>query len=97
MRYSVPSRFLREIPAELMEEVRPAMVVSRPIYRRPETSFGAVTGGGPRLGQRVRHGKFGEGIVMRSSGSGAHALIEVNFESSGTKTLVLAYANLELM
>jgi DNA helicase-2/ATP-dependent DNA helicase PcrA len=97
MRYSVPSRFLREIPAELMEEVRPAMVVSRPIYRRPETAFGAVTGGGPRLGQRVRHGKFGEGIVMRSSGSGAHALIEVNFESSGTKTLVLAYANLELM
>jgi hypothetical protein len=34
---------------------------------------------------------------MRSSGSGAHTLIEVNFEASGTKTLVLAYANLELM
>jgi DNA helicase-2/ATP-dependent DNA helicase PcrA len=96
MRYSVPSRFLREIPAELMEEVRPAMVVSRPIYRRAEAPLGAI-GGGPKLGQRVRHGKFGEGIVMRSSGSGAHTLIEVNFESSGTKTLVLAYANLELM
>jgi DNA helicase-2/ATP-dependent DNA helicase PcrA len=96
MRYSVPSRFLREIPAELMEEVRPAMVVSRPIYRRTESSLGG-NAGGPRLGQRVRHGKFGEGIVMRSSGSGAHTLIEVNFESGGTKTLVLAYANLELM
>jgi DNA helicase-2/ATP-dependent DNA helicase PcrA len=45
----------------------------------------------------VRHGKFGEGVVMRSSGSGAHTLIEVNFEASGTKTLVLAYANLEVM
>jgi DNA helicase-2/ATP-dependent DNA helicase PcrA len=96
MRYSVPSRFLREIPAELLEEVRPAMVVSRPLYRPSESSLGGVAGG-PRLGQRVRHGKFGEGIVMRSSGSGAHTLIEVNFEGSGTKTLVLAYANLELM
>jgi len=96
MRYSIPSRFLREIPAELMEEVRPAMVVSRPIYRRTDAPELAVAGG-MKLGQRVRHGKFGEGIVLRSSGSGAHTLIEVNFEASGTKTLVLAYANLELM
>ena len=96
MRYSVPSRFLREIPAELMEEVRPAMVVARPIYRRQDAAP-ALLGGGLKLGQRVRHGKFGEGIVMRSSGSGAHTLIEVNFESGGVKTLVLAYANLEVM
>ena len=96
MRYSVPSRFLREIPAELMEEVRPAMVVSRPVYRRSETTEIAIAGG-LKLGQRVRHGKFGEGIVLRSSGSGAHTLIEVNFESGGTKTLVLAYANLQVM
>jgi DNA helicase-2/ATP-dependent DNA helicase PcrA len=95
-RFSIPSRFLREIPAELMEEVRPGLVVARPIYRRSETAAGAI-GGGIRLGQRVRHGKFGEGVVMRSSGSGAHTLIEVNFEASGTKTLVLAYANLEVM
>ncbi|RPI59287.1 MAG: hypothetical protein EHM50_09435 [Lysobacterales bacterium] len=96
MRYSVPSRFLREIPAELMEEVRPAMVVARPIYRRAETAQSSLAGG-LKLGQRVRHGKFGEGIVLRSSGSGAHTLIEVNFEAGGTKTLVLAYANLEVM
>jgi ATP-dependent DNA helicase UvrD/PcrA len=94
-RFSIPSRFLREIPAELVEEVRPAMVVSRPIYRRaaPEVSLG----GGVRLGQRVRHGKFGEGIVLNSEGSGAHARVQVNFEGSGTKWLVVAYANLELM
>ena len=36
-RFSIPSRFLREIPAELIEEVRPAMVVSRPIYRRADS------------------------------------------------------------
>src|SRR5262245_20938853 len=95
-KYSIPSRFLREIPAELVEEVRPALVVSRPVYRRSET-LGGTIGGGLKLGQRVRHGKFGEGVVMRSSGSGAHTLIEVNFETNGTKTLVLAYANLEVM
>jgi DNA helicase-2/ATP-dependent DNA helicase PcrA len=93
-RFSIPSRFLREIPAELIEEVRPAMVVSRPIYRRADSSPQV---GGVRLGQRVRHGKFGEGIVLNSEGSGAHARVQVNFEREGTKWLVVAYANLELM
>jgi DNA helicase-2/ATP-dependent DNA helicase PcrA len=93
-RFSVPSRFLREIPAELIEEVRPAMVVSLPIYRRAES---APQVGGVRLGQRVRHGKFGEGVVLNSEGSGAHARVQVNFEREGTKWLVVAYANLELM
>jgi DNA helicase-2/ATP-dependent DNA helicase PcrA len=94
-RFSVPSRFLREIPAELIEEVRPAMVVSRPVYRRAAPAESIA--GGVRLGQRVRHGKFGEGIVLSSEGSGAHARVQVNFEGSGTKWLVVAYANLELM
>jgi DNA helicase II / ATP-dependent DNA helicase PcrA len=92
--FATQSRFLREVPAELIEEVRPAMVVSRPIYRRPE-AFSQQ--GGMRLGQRVRHGKFGEGIVLNAEGSGAHARVQVNFERDGTKWLVLAYANLELM
>jgi DNA helicase-2/ATP-dependent DNA helicase PcrA len=92
--FATQSRFLREIPAELLEEVRPAMVVSRPLYRRPEA---LPHQGGMRLGQRVRHGKFGEGIVLSAEGSGAHARVQVNFEREGTKWLVLAYANLELM
>jgi DNA helicase-2/ATP-dependent DNA helicase PcrA len=91
--FSTPSRFIREIPAELMEDVRPTMVVSRPLFRRSYTE----SPGGVRLGQRVRHGKFGEGIVLNSEGSGAHARIQVNFERAGTKWLVVAYANLELM
>ena len=70
------------------------MVVSRPIYRRRRRGASAS---GVRLGQRVRHGKFGEGIVLNSEGSGAHARVQVNFEGSGTKWLVVAYANLELM
>jgi DNA helicase II / ATP-dependent DNA helicase PcrA len=93
-RFSIPSRFLREIPAELVEEVRPAMIVSRPIYRRAESHTQI---GGMRLGQRVRHGRFGEGVVLNSEGSGAHARVQVNFEREGPKWLVVAYANLELM
>jgi DNA helicase-2/ATP-dependent DNA helicase PcrA len=92
--FATQSRFIREIPVELIEEVRPAMVVSRPLYRRTTTS---QQQSGVRLGQRVRHGKFGEGIVLNSEGSGAHARVQVNFEREGTKWLVVAYANLEVM
>ena len=52
---------------------------------------------GIQLGQRVRHGKFGEGVVLSCEGSGAHARVQVNFEGAGTKWLVMSYANLELM
>ncbi len=92
--YSTPSRFIREIPAELVNEVRPAMKVARPLYRRDTAAFEAA---GVRLGQRVRHRRFGEGVVLNSEGDGAHARVQVNFETGGTKWLVLAYANLELM
>ena len=93
--YGTPSRFIREIPEDLLEEVRPAMSVSRPIYRpsRPVQMESAPV----KLGQRVRHGKFGDGVVLNSEGSGSHARVQVNFENGGTKWLVLAYANLELM
>jgi DNA helicase-2/ATP-dependent DNA helicase PcrA len=50
---------------------------------------------GMRLGARVRHGKFGEGIVLNVEGNGPHARVQVNFESQGTKWLMLQYANLE--
>lgn len=92
--HCTPSRFLREIPAELVDEVRPSMTVARPLYRREPA---AQQAGGIRLGQRVRHGKFGEGVVLNSEGDGAHARVQVNFEAGGTKWLVLAYANLELV
>ena len=65
------------------------------MYRRPSIHEADSTG--VRLGQRVRHGKFGEGVVLNSEGNGAHARVQVNFERAGTKWLVLAYANLELM
>ena len=60
--------------------------------RRPDPS--AATAAPFKLGQRVRHASFGEGVVLSYEGAGAHTLIEVNFAGAGRKRLVLAYANL---
>jgi DNA helicase-2/ATP-dependent DNA helicase PcrA len=95
--YGTPSRFIREIPAELLEEIRPRIQVSRPVYvpRRSGAVEEDPAPGGIRLGQRVRHGKFGEGVILNLQGQGSHAQVQVNFERQGTKWLMLAYANLE--
>jgi DNA helicase-2/ATP-dependent DNA helicase PcrA len=97
--YPQPSRFLREVPPELMEEVR-GRGVSRPAAARaPVPAAAGVMGGGDtggfHLGQRVTHPKFGEGVVLNSEGRGAQARIQVNFQGVGSKWLVLAYARLE--
>jgi DNA helicase-2/ATP-dependent DNA helicase PcrA len=52
---------------------------------------------GFRLGQRVRHPKFGEGVVLNAEGQGGSARIHVNFEAVGAKWLVVAYANLQVL
>jgi len=72
--------------------------VSRPLYtgRGPELAE-EPPAYGMRLGSRVRHGKFGEGIVLRLDGQGQAAQVEVNFERLGSKVLMLAYANLEVL
>lgn len=94
--YTTPSRFIREIPPDLVEEVRPSFSAGRQAYRRGAAALEPESSG-VKLGQRVRHRKFGDGIVLNSEGSGAHARVQVNFERAGTKWLVLAYAKLELM
>ncbi|MBN8280612.1 MAG: DNA helicase II, partial [Gammaproteobacteria bacterium] len=91
------SRFISEIPAELIEEVRPRASFAQPLYRRGGAPSEDAAFGGLRLGQRVRHGKFGEGIVLSYEGAGAHARVQVNFEDAGAKWLVMSYANLEVM
>ena len=50
---------------------------------------------GFRLGTRVRHPKFGDGMILNIEGQGAQARIQVNFEQHGSKWLMLSYANLE--
>ncbi|MFO1400354.1 MAG: DNA helicase II [Steroidobacteraceae bacterium] len=105
--YNAPSRFLQEVPEELLEEVRPRIRMphaapSAPAStRRAEQPFGRVVEppapGGMRLGTRVRHGKFGEGVVLDIEGQGAHARVHVNFERQGAKWLMLSYAKLEVV
>jgi DNA helicase-2/ATP-dependent DNA helicase PcrA len=100
--FSQPSRFISEIPDDYVEEVRPRVQVSRPV-RAPRSGAASSLRKssdaemGVRLGQRVRHGKFGDGVILNYEGQGAHARVEVNFETAGTKWLVLSYANLDLM
>ncbi len=96
--YPVASRFIREIPAQLIEEVRMRADVSRPVFRREAQRAGDSGGadnGDFRLGQRVEHPKFGEGVVLMYEGQGSHARVQVNFENAGAKWLVVAYANLQ--
>ncbi|NQY84699.1 MAG: UvrD-helicase domain-containing protein, partial [Alcanivorax sp.] len=91
-----PSRFLREIPAELVEEVRARAGFSRPL---------GGGGGGPRqqdangivLGARVLHPKFGEGTVLHFEGQGPNARLQINFDGVGTKWLVSQYARLDVI
>jgi DNA helicase-2/ATP-dependent DNA helicase PcrA len=94
--YGQPSRFISELPPELIEEVRPRLQVSRPAFAgrkliedSPQPAM--------RMGSRVRHSKFGDGVVLSFEGNGAHARIQVNFERQGTKWLMLSYANLEVV
>jgi ATP-dependent DNA helicase UvrD/PcrA len=91
--YGVPSRFLREIPLELLHEIRPRVQVSRQ-FTAPSPGQSQDITAGLSLGQRVRHPSFGEGTVLDYEGSGAHARVHVNFSTAGPKWLVVAYANL---
>lgn len=95
--YNTPSKFVSEIPSELLQEIRPRMQVTRPVYQPVRQSSVSSDDGQNELkiGQLVQHGKFGAGVVLSCEGQGSHARIQVNFEQSGSKWLVLAYANLQ--
>ena len=92
--YPLPSRFLREIPPEVIQEVRARAQVSRPYSSAAGSLNMAEEITGFTLGQRVTHPKFGEGVVLNAEGQGNGARIQVNFETVGSKWLVVAYANL---
>jgi DNA helicase-2/ATP-dependent DNA helicase PcrA len=91
--YGQPSRFIGELPADLVEEIRPRLQVSRPVYMR-RSPMEESPAPGMRMGSRVRHAKFGEGVVLNLEGNGPQARIQVNFERQGMKWLMLSYANL---
>ncbi|QTF06748.1 DNA helicase II [Brenneria izadpanahii] len=93
--YHRPSRFVGELPAECVEEVRLRASVSRPVNHQRLGTPVSENDSGYRLGQRVRHAKFGEGTIVNLEGSGDHCRIQVAFQGQGIKWLVAAYARLE--
>jgi DNA helicase-2/ATP-dependent DNA helicase PcrA len=89
--FGTPSRFISEIPEDLVEEVRPRIQISRPVaagrFKAPVEELAP----GVKLGARVRHKKFGEGVILKVEGQGPQANIQVNFASLGVKIMMLEY------
>ena len=87
--YNPPSRFLTEIPSDLLR------------FKESEGKEGSTAAGSAKHepaavspGDTVVHDKWGEGVVLTVSGSGAEAQARVIFEEAGEKQLLLAYAPL---
>jgi DNA helicase-2/ATP-dependent DNA helicase PcrA len=107
--FNPPSRFLEEIPAEVMEWRREEPVGRSPSSggygSSPSSSSAAlrlgdrIVGTGPVVslaaGERVTHQKFGLGTVVSTSGSGDKAEATIDFGSAGVKRLLLRYAPVE--
>ena len=99
------SRFVREIPPALIQEVRLSNSVQRPFGSTRSTGMGNsnlfagsdIPDTGFHLGQAVRHSLFGDGVILNFEGSGAQARVQVNFASEGSKWLMLGYAKLEVL
>jgi len=98
-----PSRFIKEIPKQLIDEIRLKTTISRTKVHRRNGMRDSLSSGAEipqteiSLGQRVAHGKFGEGVVLNYEGQGANARVQVNFDAAGSKWLVLSYAKLEVL
>ena len=100
LRYNIASRFLDELPDGLVRwlspkraDMPPAREVATGIDARRDD---AVTGRvGWRIGQSVKHAKFGLGIIIDAEGRGSDARVQVNFRDAGVKWLALEYAKLQ--
>ncbi len=82
-----PSRFLKELPETLLNVVRGYDTMKK----GPSKLIAPVP---YKIGQKVTHASFGEGIILAYEGGGAHLTVQVRFQNVGTKWLVVAYANL---
>ncbi len=98
-RYNVASRFLDEVPQELLKRlnvsarpIAPGGASTAPPAARMRST--PVTVGGFRIGQQVSHPKFGGGVIVQAEGSGNDARVQVNFRNDGLKWLALEYAKL---
>ncbi|MFT2110538.1 DNA helicase II [Marinomonas sp. 2405UD68-3] len=104
--FNSPSRFISEIPADCIEEVRLRSQVSRPVSMQRPTVNRPMNSSLSNLqqsvidisiGDTVKHPVFGEGLVINNEGQGAQTRVQVNFDDEGSKWLVLAFAKLEVL
>ena len=93
-----PSRFISEIPKELLAEIRLRTSVIRPtsaLKSAKNSNRDSMIGDtGLRIGQTVTHNTFGEGTLIDAEGRGEHMRLQVKFNNAGTKWLVASYAKL---
>lgn len=104
-RYNVPSRFFSELPSTLLEwlsaapyapaERKAGRDYSSTAHSAPERQGETSRRQGFRIGQSVRHAKFGLGVIINAEGQGRDARVQVNFHEGGPKWLALEYACLE--
>ena len=105
-RYSLPSRFLDEIPEGLKKWLTPrssgvrkaaAEVGSAWVSPQRSAGFGKPdsAAGGLRIGQNVVHAKFGAGVIVDAEGRGEDARVQVNFGRQGVKWLAVSVAKLQ--
>jgi DNA helicase II / ATP-dependent DNA helicase PcrA len=103
-RYNIPSRFLEEIPQQLLKWLTPRFSKQKafaPDFSRqtakpfPRASGAAREVGGFRIGQNVTHPKFGAGVIVDLEGQGSDVRVQVNFRDHGLKLLALAVAKLQ--
>lgn len=100
-RFNNPSRFIAEIPPNTLNAVRPTTKITRPSstdkpwQKKRDYAFNnSASDTGLKVGQRVKHGKFGTGTIINFEGSGEHARLQIKFDQHGTKWLVASFANL---
>jgi len=98
LRYNVASRFLDELPGGLVRWLSPPRYASASREEQDaqrDTSSSVAARPGWRIGQSVKHAKFGLGIIIDAEGRGGDARVQVNFRDAGVKWLALEYAKLQ--
>lgn len=92
--FRIRSRFVTEIPINLIEERKKQIFVGKksvfPSREHREHNKKPT-------GKKVRHDKFGIGVIIDQDGSGEKARVNIDFGKNGVKWLLLSYANLEVL
>jgi DNA helicase-2/ATP-dependent DNA helicase PcrA len=94
-RYCQPSRFLRELPEQCLNHIRPQSKVGSAGGSSFSQVSEEVAGTDWELGQRISHSKFGPGTITNYEGHGETARVEIVFDDYGKKWLVLRYCQLQ--